>query len=176
MLTPTDDQAILLNAMGEYQDRQRLATGESAQPTMVCADWAFHEDRTGFDRDRIRHLLPQLVAGGLAQGLGTGMVWGYRVGDGYAWISQRGQQQLATWRQPPPPYQAQLDALGPDTADRLHELLAHAAAAGVTQQDIDRLDARCRVDPGGTAESQDPRLADLLHDYLLPFLRSIVAS
>lgn len=175
MLTPTDDSGILLNAMGEYQDRQRLATDDYAQPTMVCADWAFHEERTGFDRDRIRKLLPRIVAEGLAQGLGTGMVLGYRVGDGFAWITPRGQEQLATWRRPPPPYQAELDALGSDTADRLHELLAHAAASGMTREDIDRLAARCAIDPAGTIHQHDPRLAALLREHLLPFLRTIVA-
>lgn len=129
MIAPADDPGILLSAMGEYQDQQYVVTGDHAHPSMVCADWTFHEQRTGFDREKICHILPQLVAEALDEALGAGMVWGYRVSDGYAWITDRGQLQLAAWRRPSPPYQAELAALGPDAADRLHDLLAHAAVS-----------------------------------------------
>ena len=125
MLSPQSDLAVLLKAMGDYQAQQHIATGDAVAPTMVQKDWKFHEERTGFTRERICSLLPQLVAASLAQGLGQGkgMPFGYRVSDGFAWISDEGQRQLAAWDHPAPPLQGEIAGLSLQAEAQLRELL-----------------------------------------------------
>ncbi|HEV2129183.1 MAG TPA: hypothetical protein VGR22_11240 [Thermomicrobiales bacterium] len=186
MIAPDTELGLLLTAMGEYQDQQHASTGDHTYPTMVCADWAFHEARTGLGRERICRLLPQLVGDGLARGLGAGMVWGYRVSDGYAWIAERGQLQRSQWRQP---LLAPVSALGPEAEDQLRHLLESARASGVTTQEIGRLEALfsdIAEAPGLDGAERDANLGQVLREHaglsafmvhgVLPFLRHVVAA
>ena len=154
MLPPQSDLAVLLKAMGEYQAQQHTATGDVVAPTMVQKDRTFHEARTGFTREQICSLLPQLVAAGLAEvlGQGKGMPFGYRASDGFAWISAEGQRQLPAWDHPAPPLQVETAGLSPQAEARLRELLRQASTLVTPRVDIDSLE-EILTDIAGNAET-----------------------
>lgn len=194
MLSSDSDLTVLLKAMGEYQDQQRAKDKDKTYPTMVHHDWAFHEERTGFDRAKISRLLPQLVAGGLADdraghSKSGRTVSGMGAADGWAWISDRGQLVLSQLRQPPPPLQIELASLAPQAEAQLLGLLKQASELGVTKADLRRLEDLLEEIATGNETNRIEKAANLVELIqgskeltvfflvsVLPFLRSVVGS
>lgn len=193
-LSPDSDLAILLKAMGEYQDQQRAKDEDKTYPTMVHHNWAFHEERTGFDRAKISRLLPQLVAADLADDMAghsrSGRAaHGLHAADGYAWISDQGQLALSHLRQPPPPLQVELASLAPQAQAQLLSLLKQASELGVTKADIRRLQDLLEEIANGDESDKLENAANLVELIqgskeltvfflvsVIPFLRSVVGS
>ncbi len=191
MVSPDSDLGILLKAMGEYQHQHHVETGDHQAPALVSRDWVFHERQTGFGREEICRLLPQLVSRGLADGLGQGkgMPFGYRVSDGYASISAQGQRQLAEWAHPLPPGRSEIAGFSPEAQARLHTLLVQASALGITSEDLAQVETLlCDIAEDTTPDRAETtsRLVQHLQGnaeltvffaaYVLPFMRSVVGT
>lgn len=194
MLAPNSDLAILLKVMGEYQNQYYEQHPEQhGDPTLVQHDWEFHERETGFGRPKIVQLLPQLVSMGLAFDFashskrGGGNPSGMTPYDGFSWISEAGQVALSQMRQPPPPLQVMISELGPVAETQLTGLLEQAAEAGVTKDDIRRIEDLLKELIDGSEEGRLEKattLIDLLHGSkeltafflvtVLPFLHTLV--
>lgn len=190
-LSSDSDLAILLKAMGEYQDQQRAKDEDKTYPTMVHHNWAFHEERTGFDRAKISRLLPQLVAADLADDMAghsrSGRAaHGLHAADGYAWISDQGQLVRSHLRQPPPPLQVELAS---QAEAQLLGLLKQASELGVTKADIGRLEELLEEIANGNETNKLEKAANLVELIqgskeltvfflvsVIPFLRSVVCS
>ncbi|MGB3330683.1 MAG: hypothetical protein WBA46_17105 [Thermomicrobiales bacterium] len=193
-LAHDSDLAILLKAMGSYQDKVREEHPDRASyPAMVNHDWEFHQAATGFDRAKIARLLPQLVSAGLAHDMASksrhrGNPSEMGPEDGFAWISDFGQLQLSQMRQPPPALPVMLTALGPVAEAQLSNLLRQAAESGVSKNDICRLEDLLKDLVDANEESKlekaativdmlqgSKELAAFLLVTVLPFLASVVS-
>jgi hypothetical protein len=173
-----------------YEERPKIL----GNPTPVQHDWSFHEERTGFDRNRICRLLPQLVAEELASdwsntARGHGAPEGPRASDGLAWISDHGQFFLSQLRQPPLPLEVRLTSLGPQAEEQLHGLVEESAKLAVSKEDVLRLEDLPRkittqngTDKLGQAASiatlfqGSKELTVFMLAYVLPFLRTVMES
>ncbi len=146
MLAPNSDLAILLKAMGSFQDWVNEEHPErKGHPTMVHHDWDYHKRETGSDQSKIGRLLPQLVSTGLVFDVAShsprgGNPTGMKPADGWAWISDTGQFELFQMKQPPPAIQIMISELGPVAEFQFTQLLRQAADAGITRDDIRRVE------------------------------------